>query len=147
MDRNISITLLNNAVYHRQAQSCALSDLLSGKKGFKDVCLRILGHANSAVCHGQHYGGTRFGAWVLSSEGYVQIHVYGLDDQISALWHGVACVHSQVHQNLLDLTAVRIHLSWLCMESSGNSDILANEPGQQRLGIIDYRIQTQHRRA
>ena len=69
--------------------------------------LHVGGHAAAGVGHGQHDISTRPHFGVLLNISGAELDVGGFQAHPAALGHGVAGVHHQVHDNLLDLSGVR----------------------------------------
>ena len=60
----------------------------------------------------------------------VEIDVTGLDGQGPALEHGVAAIHHEVDDHLLELHGVRAHRPQLGLEGRDQLEVLADDPSQ-----------------
>jgi len=69
----------------------------------------LAAHADAGVAHGELHpvAGARLGAALAVQ--VVQLQVAGLDTQGAAVGHGVAGVHRQVHDDLVDLGRIDEH--------------------------------------
>jgi hypothetical protein len=63
----------------------------------------------------------------------VEFGVHGFDRDLAALRHGVARVHHEVHQDLLNLAGVRIDLAKLVRGQERQVDALAKQASQHSL--------------
>ncbi len=136
----------HGAVYGGQAQAGSFAAILGGEKRFEDVHLRFVVHAVSAVAHrkqnvrpGLHVGMAR-------DPRFVQIGIFGVNGQLTAAGHGVACVENQIHDDLFHLRRVGAHISQLRIQVQHQTDIFA-EHGRQQFGQLrDQGVKTQHPR-
>ena len=54
---------------------------------------------------------TRHDFKVTAGEFLIQYYLRGFDAYFPALWHGIASIHHQINQDLLDLRRIGFHLS------------------------------------
>ena len=83
------------------------------------------------------------GAWVrakFSSSGDVR----GLDRQLAALRHGVAGVHGQVHDDLVDLAWIGAHGAQLGAWNHDQIDVLADHAREHLQVLGDHLVQIEH---
>src|SRR5439155_18378558 len=101
--RNVTPTLVDDAVDGRKTQSGSLPKLLSGEERLKNVSARLSIHPAASVAHGQQH----IAAWpqtqVLTRVLFIQVGIGGLNDHLATLWHGIARIRDQIDQDLLDL--------------------------------------------
>ena len=76
----------------------------------------------------------------------IQQYVGGFDRQVAALRHGFTGVHSEIHEDLLDLAGINFHEAERGLEGGLELYVLADEPLQHLRSIGDDRIQVQHDR-
>ena len=70
----------------------------------------------------------------------------GLDGDAAALGHGVPRVEHQVHHHLLDLARVGVDHAEVGREPQVELDVLAQDRRQQRLRVLDHRVDVEHPR-
>src|SRR5580658_3967151 len=61
------------------------------------------------------------------------LNVCGLEDDLSAFWHGVARIDCQIHQNLFNLMGVSLDCPQIVAEQTLQLNISTNHPTQQGL--------------
>ena len=71
----------------------------------------------------------------------VELHVGGLDGQLAPLRHGVAGVHDEVHENLLQLSGIGHHHSEGGTVRDGELDVRSDETLQHLRGAVDGHVQ------
>ena len=89
----------------------ALALLLGREERLEDPLARRGVHARAGVGHREHHVGAGHDAGVSRRVGGVELHVGRLDGQLASPRHGVASVHDEVHQDLLDLPGIGAHSS------------------------------------
>src|SRR5271157_5334797 len=99
--KNKSATLLHDAIHGRKSKPRTLG-ALGSKERLENARLRFAVHPNARVADGEH----DVVAWSKRSmrarEVFVERDVGRLDGQFAALWHGIAPVEGQVHDDLVD---------------------------------------------
>ena len=80
----------------------------------------------TAVCHCQHHIRARLHVLVLGLVGFIEHHVGAFDGQRAAVGHRITAVHDKVHDDLLDLSAVRLDQAHIGIEPSDERDIFAD---------------------
>src|ERR1039458_8410222 len=68
----------------------------------------------------------------------VQCHVTRRDGQTPTLWHGIPCVHRQVHDDLLNLTSISPHCTDLGVEIHHCFDIFSQQTWQHFRQVLHY---------
>src|SRR3989442_1185457 len=99
------------------------------KKGSK-MWLFVWASMPVPVSDGEQHVRAGLGREVLRGVGFVELGVRGLDRELAALRHGVARVHGQVHDHLLELTGIRLHRAHVGCERRAQLDVLADETAQ-----------------
>ena len=138
--------MLYDAVDRREAEPCALAGLLGGEERLEDPSLRLRVHPGTGVRHGQHDVATRLGNGVAPHVGFVHLDVRRLDNEVSPLRHGVARVDREVHDDLLELPRVDLHLAQVPGERRGEPHVGPQEPREQLLGTRQYFVDVEHLR-
>src|SRR6185437_8043717 len=95
IDPDEASALLDDAVDGGKSQAGALWPL-GGKEGLEDVRLRVRIHAAAGIGDGEHYVVARRHRGALLGVALFQGEVGGLQNDLSALGHGVARVHREV---------------------------------------------------
>src|SRR5579863_1313767 len=86
LDQNITATLLDDAIYGREPQTCALSFFFGGEKRLEDAQLSLFVHAFARVAYRKYDVGARLDVGVLAAAIFVvQSGVGGLNRNVSAL--------------------------------------------------------------
>src|SRR5690348_3357094 len=106
---NVSVTLLDNAVDGCQTQPSSFAPFLGREEWLKHMCERGRVHANPRVSHGQANIRTFSGAWMTSGVDLIQDWVTGLNFEFAARWHGITSIDGQIHDDLFDLTLIRLY--------------------------------------
>ena len=68
----------------------------------------------------------------------VQCHVTCRDGETPTLWHGIPCVHPQVHDDLLNLTSISPHCTDLRIELQHCFDIVPQQTWQHFRQVLHY---------
>ena len=67
--------------------------------------------------------------------------------ELAALGHGIAGIHGQVDNDLLDLPPVGLHPPQIMLRNRDQLDVLADEASEHFLQVRDHRIQVQDLRS
>ena len=109
VDKDMAAQLFNDAVDHGQPQARALSPLLGGEERVKDLFLNFPAHAQACVAYGKHHiparNYIRMGLGVFR----IQLPVFRLNDQTSAIGHGIPGVDRHVEKHLFHLPRINEH--------------------------------------
>ena len=81
------------------------------KNGSKICACVCLVHPDAGIGDGEHHVGARRDPEVLCARRLVEFDVGGLDCELAALRHRVPRVHDQVHDDLLDLARIGLHVA------------------------------------
>jgi len=106
-----SATLFDDSVHGRQPQAGAFALALGRKERVVQMEQNLRSHTDPGVGNSQ----LNIVAWLYSGMPFglaeIQFHIVGLDEQFAAGRHGVARIHSEVHQHLMQLpgSAARVH--------------------------------------
>ena len=103
LDLNVAIHLLDDAVDRGETESRSLPSLLGRKERLENSFPCLRGHTGTRVAHAQRSAGPRVGSRMRCRVGPVERDVPGRQRQDPALGHGIARIHGQVHQDLLQL--------------------------------------------
>src|ERR1700687_1185703 len=84
-------------------------------------------NAGACIAHGQQDIAPRWDFDALVVRG-LQCHVTRRDGETPTLWHGIFCVHRQVHDDLLNLTSIACTVpSW----GSSSSTVSTSSPNKR----------------
>ena len=137
--------LLDDAIHHREPQPRPLPLGLGREEWLEDPEPGLVIHADAGVGQRQDQAGARQDTSDPSHRVLVEDSVQGRDDEPSAVRHGVARVHSQVHQHLLDLAGIHF-------DTPGGArhrvdlDVLADQPSEHRHDVADHHVKVDHHR-
>jgi hypothetical protein len=127
---DVTAALLHDAEHRRQAQSRAFAHGLRREEGLEDPPARRRVHAGARVADRDHDVVARRHADVGARVRRVELHVRRLDRELSPLRHGVARVHREVHDDLLDLPWVRQNAPQIRPARERELDVLTEESAQ-----------------
>ena len=65
----------------------------------------------------------------------IELHIRSFDRQAAAGRHGIARVNDQIYQHLFDLSRIRLYLSQIRSQFSGQRDVLADQPAQHLVHV------------
>ena len=133
--------LLHDPVHGGEAEPRALARLLGGEERLEDPRLCRLVHADAGVAHGEHHELADWGGRTLPGVVRVVRHVGGLDRKLAPRGHGVARVHRQVHEHLLELPDVGPHRAHAGVEHRDQVHILPDDAPQHLLDARDHGAQ------
>ena len=105
MDARLAAGLAHETVDHRQAQPCAHPDRLGGEEGIEGLGDHLGRHAAAVVGHRE---GDVFARFQVADPGHARIQrpVGGLDEDATALGHGVAGIDAEVEQGVFQLRRI-----------------------------------------
>ena len=78
------------------------------------------------------------------SKALIQVGVRSFNRKLAALRHGIAGIHGQVDDDLLDLPTVGLDPPQVGLRNRHQLDVLADEASEHFLQIRDHRIQFQY---
>ena len=119
INADVAAALFDDAVTGGQSQTRSLADVLGGKKRLERVRLDFLAHSPAGVRDGQHHVVARFQFRITAHALLVERDVGGFQREFAAVGHGVARVHGQVHDDLFNLSGVRLHH----LQAGGGNDV------------------------
>ena len=103
-----ALVLLDDSENGGQSQPRAFAHALGGEERFKNSRQIFGGYAATGVAHAQARITTGSRMHRLRGGDFVKFHSGGFDDESSALGHGVAGIHREVHQDLIHHPGVRV---------------------------------------
>ena len=83
---------------------------------------------------------------MLTRVGSVEVNVARFDRQLPALWHGVASVDRQIHENLLDLPGVGPNAPEVRPEHRYEIDVFADETAEHLVHVCHDVVEIQYPR-
>ena len=140
LDGDVAAALLHDAVDGREPQARAASGFLRREEGLEDLGPGLLVHARPRV----HDRERDVGAGLDAFSSLAKLHVGGLDRDLPALGHRVPCIHDQVHEDLLDLSGVRLDPPQIFPAPERQLDVGADETPQHALDAVDHHVQVEH---
>jgi len=75
---------------------------------------------------------------------FVENHVSGLEPQPSAMRHRIARVHAQVHEDLLELSGVRLYRLQVTRQIGVDLDVLSDDPLEHLEQVPDDVVEVQN---
>ena len=135
--------LSHHPVDHREPEPGALPGLLRGEEWLEDARLGGRVHPHAGVHDSQDRVRTGRQGLGPVGRGRLDLDAVGLDTQGAAARHGVARVHRQVHQDLLELARVGVDVPGPRSQSEEQLDVLADEPPQHPADLVDHRVEVE----
>src|SRR5256885_1157007 len=132
---DIAAALLDDPVDGREAEPGAFSLRFGGEEGLEDPSSSLGTHANAGVAHREHGVGPRLHDRVLAGIRFVELHVGGFDRQLTARGHGIARIHGEIHDDLLELAAVGAHGTQVAARRRSQVDVLADHAPQHLVHV------------
>jgi len=111
-----------------------------GEERLEDAQLGFVVHADAVIADGEHdvvAGGERR---VGAREVFVKGDVGGLDGELTALRHGVAGVHGDVHDDLVDLARIGADRAQRRAWNHDQIDVLADHAGEHFQVLGDHLV-------
>src|ERR1019366_2077075 len=139
-----AFTLFHNAINGGQAQTCSFSYLLGSEEGLKNMGLGFFVHAAPGIADREHYVPARFGVWVLADIELIEFCICRLDQQLSTLRHCVSGIDRKIHQDLLHLPSIRLHIFQLAITNNCEINVFANKTAQHLSNIRYQRVQVEY---
>jgi hypothetical protein len=99
---------------------------LGSEEWFENMTLHLRRHSSSGIGDRQHDVRSRLDFKMRNGVGFGQIQRSRLDEQTSSLRHGIAGVHHEVDNNLIDLSGVCQDLADVFSQSQFKLDVLAD---------------------
>ena len=101
----------------------------------------LRGHAGAGVRDRQQHVGSRTDHRVIERIRRVQIDVAGFNDNVAAVRQGVARIHDQIHDDLLDLTRIRFDCCHVLGHKCFHLDVRAHQPPEEVVEIYNDRVE------
>jgi hypothetical protein len=120
----------DDPVHGRQAEPRALALALGREERLEDARGHLRLHPAAVVGDRQPHVAPRRELGMIVEEVTVELHLAGLDHEAPAVLHGVAGIHRQVDQHLLDLAGVGPHRRHFASQLHVQLDVLAERPSQ-----------------
>src|ERR1700733_4385693 len=127
-DKNVSAALLDDAVDGGETETRALSHFLGGKKWLENVRLNFGVHAGARVSDRDHDVEAGNDVSAIFAIFYFQK---------AAARHGIARVNSEIHDDLIDLTAVGLHSAEIRSADDRQFNIFADETAEHFFNVRD----------
>src|SRR5213593_3502760 len=75
---------------------------------------------------------------------FVELEIMGLDRKPAPRGHRIPGVGSEVYYDLLELSKIGLDPADVRSKHSHQVDILADQPSQEALDVLDHRVQVEH---
>ena len=141
IDPDVTTILLENAVDGSESKAGPFSDLLGGEEGLKNSGDRGLVHADTSVADGEQDIVAFLHGEMLCSEDLVQFDGSSFENEFSASRHGVARVHSQVENDLIQLARVNLDDRGRTTRYHRDLDIISHERADKFHNVFESNIQ------
>ena len=109
VDPHATAALLDDAEDRRESQAGTLASLLRREEGLEDAGQRRLVDADAGVGDGKHHVRPGRHPEMVTRIRLVENDVARLHRELAASGHGVASVHDEVHDDLLDVARIDSH--------------------------------------
>src|SRR5450759_2627326 len=133
-----------DAVNRRQPQSRPFALLFGGKEGLEDSGLGLCIYARAVVAHRQHHVVSGLHLDVATGVFLIQLHVGRFNHYLAALRHGIASVHHQVDEDLLDLCRVHFDRLQVRFQHRNQVDVLGDDAAQELVCLPHHGIDVQN---
>src|SRR5579863_9252986 len=143
VDPDVTATLLYDPVDGGKSEPSAFADFLRRKKRLKNVRFCLLVHSSPSIGHDEKHVSTCDERRMVGGILVVQVGVTSFDHQFSTPRHCIACVHGQIHDDLLDLSRISFHGAQCGIQSSSELNIFADETSKHLLGFNYYSVEVQ----
>jgi hypothetical protein len=81
---------------------------------------------------------------VLSGVIFAQLNIPCFDGDSAAAWHRVASIDGEIHDDLLELSRVRLHATERCAGVKDQLDVFPDQPLEHRRHAGDHGVEIQH---
>ena len=146
VDPDVAAALLNDSEYGRQSQPRALALLFRGEEGLENALLGRFVHAGSGIADRQHHVWPRRDPEVLFGIAGIELDVLRLDGEVPPAGHGVAGIDHQVHQHLLQVPRVGLHLPEVLPRHRPDRDVLADQAANHLVHAGDDLVEVENAR-
>src|ERR1700676_833832 len=144
-DLDISVTLLNDSVNHRQTQASPFALFLRGEKRLEDASFGARVHSAAGVRDfQQNIVAHVYGEWIAPDKLLIHVEVRSGERQLAPLRHGVPCIDREVEDNLFDLAFVRPDPCQPSIKISSEFDVFADQALQHLPHVLDHGIQIEN---
>ena len=135
VDGDVPAVFLDDIVHDRQSEPRALLEALGREEGLEYLFPDCRVHPGPGIGHRDNGVGTRLPVSAVLDELAVQLRDARLQGHGPAVRHGVSRVDQQVHENALDLVAVRQDGQLSPGIPQGQNDLPADQAGEKLLHI------------
>jgi hypothetical protein len=118
---------MHDAEHDRESEAGALADFLRREERFEDARLRLLVHAVAGIADGEHDVGPGIHLAVGGHKRFVANREVSLESQFSATLHCIARVDHHVHDDLLELSRIDVHLTRFGRQPRHDLDVFAHD--------------------
>ena len=139
-----ALVLLDDAKDGRQTETRAFASILGGEERFKDARKVFGGNAEAGVADGQAHERASPGAVELRADRFIKVSSGSLNDEPAAFGHGVAGIHREIQQHLIQHAGVGMDAHRLQGKSELHLDIgtqnAAQHVGHPGDGLVQIQI-------
>src|SRR6266852_1981429 len=136
--------LFHDAVHGRQAKPGSPAGFLGREEWLENARLGGRVHSVPRVADAYYHVRARLHRWARSRVFLVDNRVLRLDGQRAPYRHGVAGVHGQVQQHLLELSGIRFYAPERVTQSKTKLNVFPNQPSQELAHLSDQLIHVQN---
>ena len=146
VEPDVAAALLHDPENHREAEAGPFAQRLGREKRLEDARLRRGVDALARVADSEHHVRARSHVDVRPRVLLVEHHVRRLDRELPPAEHGVARVDGEVHQDLLHLTGVGLHVPQVDRGENRQRDVGAEQAPKHPLHSYDALTKVEHLR-
>ncbi len=106
--------------------------------------LNFLSHAGSRVADAEHYIVARNSTSMCSHIVLIKDNMVSCDGKFAAVWHGIAGIDDQIHQNLPHVAGIGLETAGMLAENNRHFDVLVNESPQHFVQFLDLIVKIKH---
>src|SRR5439155_19606164 len=129
--------IFQNAPNGGESQTSALAGLFGGEKRFKDFLQHFRRDAHAGVAHRDDHARAGFGLGMPARLRFLDLAVFGAQQQLAAAGHGVAGIDAEVEQHLMDLRSVAASDPELRLHVFLELDVFGERFAHYRFSVAD----------
>src|SRR6266481_5151103 len=143
---DVAIVLLHHAIYRGQSKPGSSSFHFRCEERLKNPRHGLRTHSGAGVTDYEHEKIAGLSAQMLSRISFVQLDTCRFQNEFSTARHSIACVHSQIHEDLFELRWIDFDIAGVWLKVNRQFDIFADQLFQQLLNIPNDSIGVDHAR-
>src|SRR5262249_54918099 len=127
-------------------ETCSSPEFFCREERLKNARARSGVHSDARIADGQHDERSRFYADVSMRVRQIKRGVVRLDGQLSASRHCISCVDGEIHEDLSELSIIRLDHSCCRIQNRNEIDVFPEYAGKHLQVTLNHLIQIQDAR-